>query len=373
MTSSAKAALRKQVSSTLRALTASQVATQSAAVLTQLLALPAYTACRSASIYLPMDGGGEVDTWPIVSDLFGRGASVAVPRVSGPRSDDMVMLRLPSLEEAQALPRTKWGIPEPDAESAAKLEDMTTAPDVTLILVPGVAFDTKCGRLGHGRGYYDHFISRQRALPRANGAELIVVGLSLSEQIIEAVPMGEHDERLDMVITPDGPLAYTSAADQAHAASLMAAGAAAAGAAAAGLAAGGAGAETAAEASGPSLKERIQLATGTFKYACVRLTPVDGGAPLLAVRSGPGKYHANVAEPVVGRFTSEGYRCEPLGGGRIIRDDEKKEISIYGHSVGFGGADGGPPGHGMRDHAEVAALVRRALPEYAVSWDPDGY
>ena len=35
--------------------------------------------------------------------------------------------------------------------------------------------------------------------------------------------MGADDERLDMVVTPDGVLAYTSAADQAKAASAISA------------------------------------------------------------------------------------------------------------------------------------------------------
>ena len=67
--------------------------------------------------------------------------------------------------------------------------------------------------------------------------------------------------------------------------------------------------------------------------------------------------------------------AEPLGGGRIQRSDDPqgKTVHIYGYSVGFGGAEGGPPGHGMSDHSEVADLVREALPSHTVTWSPDGY
>ena len=217
-----KAALRTQIKTALAALTPAQVMTQSAAVLSHLLGLPSFANCRSASVFLPMERGGEVDTWPIVRELLSRGASVAIPRVTGREPEDMVMLRLEGLAQAEGLPRTKWGIPEPNADVAATMADVTGSSELTLLLVPGVAFDARCGRVGHGRGYYDAFISRQRGLERPAGAEVLVVGLALAPQIVDAVPMGEDDERLDMVVTPDGVLAYTSAADQAKAAELLA-------------------------------------------------------------------------------------------------------------------------------------------------------
>ena len=109
----AKAALRKSTAASLAMLPPAEVAAQSAAVLAQLVKLPAYTSARSASVYLPQVGGKEVDTWPIVADLLARGATVAIPRCTGPRA--MEMHRLASLEQARALPLTKWKIPEPDA------------------------------------------------------------------------------------------------------------------------------------------------------------------------------------------------------------------------------------------------------------------
>ena len=345
-----KATLRKQISAALRTLTPAQLATQSAAVMAHLNGLPAYTMCKSASVYLPMDKGCEVDTWPIVADLLQRGARVAIPRVTGPAPTDMLMLRLSSLEQAHQLPRTKWGIPEPDEALAAQMEDATVASDLTLLLVPGVAFDARCGRLGHGRGYYDAFIKAQRALARTDGTQLVVIGLGLSLQLLETVPMAEQDERLDLVITPEGPLAYTSAADAAHAASLIETGRkrdrprdrgdrsgdrdgeiqvppppSAAGtrispnsealsetegrAAATATAAAEAEATAAAAATGAcslDYDERVSLSTGKYKYACLRLAR-EGEGSFLAVRSARGSYHADVAEPAIEAYEAMGY------------------------------------------------------------------
>ena len=375
----AKKALRKQTADALKALQRTAVAAQSAAVLAELASVPAYTAARSASIYLPMDGSSEVDTWPIVAALMSRGVTVAVPRVVGPKSAEMQMLRLSSYEQAVSLPRTKWGIPEPDESLAAGMEDMTSAP-FDLLLVPGMAFDARCNRIGHGRGYYDCFISRQRGLPeRRGGARLTVIGLGLTPQLVEKVPVAETDERLDMVVHPEGRLAYADQEDLRTAAEGKAAEAAADD---------GAGDEEAGERRAKSLRsegteagvglaaqvmeEQVDLKPGTYKYVCLRVTPRDAPS-FLVVRSAAGSYHRDVGEAPTAKFEARGWRVEALGGGRIKFDAQRERVHIYGFSVGLGGDEGGPPGRGMPDHSQAAALVRERLPDYDVTFSADGY
>ena len=167
MTTPSKKALRSQIANALTSLSPAQVVAQSAAVFSHLATLPAYASCTSAAIYLPMDGGAEVDTWPIVADLMSRGAGVAIPKVDGPKPADMRMLRLSSLEEAKSFPRTKWGIPEPDQAAAASMEVATEAADMSVLLVPAVAFDARCGRLGE-RTKYTHAAQAQAGAFRSS-------------------------------------------------------------------------------------------------------------------------------------------------------------------------------------------------------------
>lgn len=362
----AKKALRKQTAAALGALQAPALAAQSAAVLTELKSIPSFASTRCASIYLPMDGGREVDTWPILAALLSSGVKVAVPRVEGPNSTDMRMLCVSSYEQAAALPRTKWGIPEPDDELAARMEDMTGAT-FDLLLVPGVAFDARCNRLGHGRGYYDCFVSRQRAL-RREGA-LTVVGLALAPQLVDTVPTTETDERLDLVVHPDGRLAYASSDDLRAAARKRAASPEDE---AAKDAEEGPEEDDGVDDAPVGLDERVDLAKGTWKYVCLRVTP-PGAPAFLAVRSAPGNYHADVAEPAIAKFEASGYAVKALGGGRVKLDERWQTVHIYGYSVGLGGDEGGPPGRGMRDHSEAAALVRRRLQSYTVTYSADGY
>jgi 5-formyltetrahydrofolate cyclo-ligase len=398
----AKDALRRTMGAQLAALSPAEIASQSAGVLSQLLQLPFYLSARSASVYLPMDRGCEVNTWPIIADLLGRGATVAVPRVVGPAPGDMEMLAIRTIEEAQAFPRTKWGIPEPDDAAAATMERLTDVP-LDLILVPGVAFDAQCNRLGHGRGYYDTFLARQRAAAEAvtsssdagaatSRTDATIVGLALTPQLVVRVPTGEHDERLQFIVHPAGRLAYTSAADAAGAAALfggsngaVAASGGAASSPAAGVSA-SAGAAALATSTcrastdfSPPIDELVDVAKGVYKYACVRVSGDGRGGrdpSYIVVRSGRGDYHSHVAKPVVDRYRRQGLIAVPLGGGRISFTDSvsgSAKIHIYGFSVGFGGDEGGPPGTGMSDHVEVARLVALRYPDAAVTFSPDGY
>ncbi|HTL75696.1 MAG TPA: 5-formyltetrahydrofolate cyclo-ligase, partial [Casimicrobiaceae bacterium] len=65
---------------------------------------------------------------------------------------------------------------------------------VDWVLVPGVAFDARGGRLGYGGGFYD------RLLPGAAGSAPRVAG-AFEMQIVDAVPTAPHDVGVDAVVT----------------------------------------------------------------------------------------------------------------------------------------------------------------------------
>lgn len=65
---------------------------------------------------------------------------------------------------------------------------------IGMVLVPGLAFDTRGGRLGHGAGYYDRLLKR---LP----AGVPLVGLVHSRLLLDSVPMLEHDVAMTHVLT----------------------------------------------------------------------------------------------------------------------------------------------------------------------------
>lgn len=149
--------------------------------------LPEYHKAIRISVYLPI-AGREISTKEIISDAFDRGKTVFAPYIHQKTNHDaidvkrpkmiMEMLQLRSKEEVQALKPDKWGIPTMKAESISarrnclggtgvhrdQSESQTSMTGLDMIIVPGVAFDSSFGRLGHGKGFYDYFLDEYRKL-----------------------------------------------------------------------------------------------------------------------------------------------------------------------------------------------------------------
>tara|TARA_B110000027_G_scaffold124800_1_gene141681 strand:+ start:58 stop:603 length:546 start_codon:yes stop_codon:yes gene_type:complete len=81
----------------------------------------------------------------------------------------------------------KYGIPEPETKNIVY-------PDI--LLVPLVAFDNNLNRLGYGGGYYDRLIEKF-----SKKKKIIKIGLALSVQKIDKVPIDVYDQKLDYIVT----------------------------------------------------------------------------------------------------------------------------------------------------------------------------
>ena len=90
--------------------------------------------------------------------------------------------------EPDELAPGKFGVLEPPPEAL-----QIPPGEVDLVLVPGMAFDEECYRLGRGRGFYDRWLL---ALP---GLKL---GLGFDHQMVTRGPRETRDVQLDGVIIP---------------------------------------------------------------------------------------------------------------------------------------------------------------------------
>ncbi len=92
----------------------------------------------------------EVDTWEILARVWEEGRAVALPRCAGSGRMDFFLVKCRA-----DLTEGAWGISEPNDSCPQAMPDSGD-----LCLVPGLAFDRRGFRLGHGGGYYDRWLAR---------------------------------------------------------------------------------------------------------------------------------------------------------------------------------------------------------------------
>lgn len=123
----------------------------------------------------------EVDTCHWI-DEAAKEKTVLLPHVTGETT-----MELCRYEGDKSLQKGAYGIMEPHGTA------FTAYDEIDLAIVPGMAFDTSCHRLGRGKGYYD------RLLPLLSGAYKI--GICFPFQLIDGIlPATSTDVRMDEVI-----------------------------------------------------------------------------------------------------------------------------------------------------------------------------
>lgn len=147
---------------------------------------------EAQSILTYVSFGSEVSTRDLIDRAMKDGKKVYVPRVNG---DTMEFYRF---EEWKELEESRLGILEPDKNPAKRFPyelhiSLDRAQDCVFI-VPGLAFDSHCNRLGYGGGYYDKYLQ--------GFEKRMTLGIAYSEQIVDRVPVTNKDQSLDLVVTP---------------------------------------------------------------------------------------------------------------------------------------------------------------------------
>jgi 5-formyltetrahydrofolate cyclo-ligase len=167
-----KAVLRARM----RALRASDLGAElSEKACAHLTALSAYKNAQKVFCYYSV--GGEVDTLALIERMRSDGKTVCLPAILG--SGIMEARRMDRLVAGL------YGIPSPEGP-------IVPPEEIDLIVVPGLAFDRLCHRLGRGGGYYDRY------LPKCRG---VTVGLAYEFQMADSLPLEAHDAQLDFVAT----------------------------------------------------------------------------------------------------------------------------------------------------------------------------
>ncbi|MDP6490983.1 MAG: 5-formyltetrahydrofolate cyclo-ligase [Kiritimatiellia bacterium] len=156
-------------------------AEQSTRLQERLMALPAMRAAALVGLYMPLPG--EVEMAECEEMLANSGRGICVPAFDPARGGYSMAIVSSSTQYMDA----PFGLREP--------EDPVWADPASIecIVVPGVAFDQACRRLGHGGGHYDRMLAEMTASK---------VGVAFDFQVFDEVPHDAHDVAMDLVVTP---------------------------------------------------------------------------------------------------------------------------------------------------------------------------
>ncbi|XP_045777757.1 5-formyltetrahydrofolate cyclo-ligase isoform X2 [Maniola jurtina] len=186
----AKQALREKVATRIAQLSADEKKRQSDIVYRKVINHPFYKSAQRIAIFMSTDE--EIDTKPIIAHIKAKGAAAFVPQYAGGK---MKMLKLePDDEKIMSL--TRHGIKQ---HSKDQQREDALEKGLDLIIAPGAAFSRSGGRVGHGGGYYDKYITHLRANPSPPK----ILAVAFNCQIVDEVPMNELDQKIDGVIFAD--------------------------------------------------------------------------------------------------------------------------------------------------------------------------
>ena len=177
-----KKELRRYIREQKRHFTPQQLGEMSLSIMSSVLTHPRILEADTILMYHSLPD--EVNTHSALDQLLAMGKKVFLPKVVS----DTEMTIHEYTGQNSLKPSEPYGILEP------------TTPELSIIncqlsiaIVPGMAFDKQGHRLGRGKGYYDRFLSR---IPN-----IYKIGVCFPFQMLESIPSESTDVVMDEVIT----------------------------------------------------------------------------------------------------------------------------------------------------------------------------
>jgi 5-formyltetrahydrofolate cyclo-ligase len=162
------------------ALNTDTVKKNSQAIFQTVYAVPEYQNCGTVLTYA--DCNGEFATIEFITKCLTDGKLVALPRIEGKR-----LMRFYYISSLDDLKEGAYHILEPQGTECCK------PGDDTIMIMPGVAYDNACHRVGYGGGYYDTYLAQY--------PHIFKIGVCHSVQLFDHIQTEAYDICPDVVIT----------------------------------------------------------------------------------------------------------------------------------------------------------------------------
>lgn len=189
---SSKAAVRNHLRGLLAAFSEADRHRKSVTACNLVASSPEFTAARVVMLFLSTPV--EIDTAPLALKCWQAGKTVVVPKVSW---DQRRMLPVEISSLNTELTTTGPGVREPVNGQPIPVGF------IDLVVVPGLGFTAAGHRIGRGMGFYDRFLAQSEFLG-------VSCGLAFEEQIVEQLPVLDHDIPLGMLATDQGIRRFAS-------------------------------------------------------------------------------------------------------------------------------------------------------------------
>ncbi|MGE5558296.1 MAG: 5-formyltetrahydrofolate cyclo-ligase [Bacillota bacterium] len=160
---------------------------KSRSICNNILSWPLYKEAVSIGAFMPY--GREIDIRPILEHAVANEKILSLPKVVA-SNGSLIFHRIRALE-SDLYPGYR-GIMEPGGMNT---QSPTFHPD--LLIIPGLVYDLRGYRLGHGKGFYDNFlVSLQHPV--------VTLGVAYRLLLVEMLPVEIHDIPVDAVATEEG-------------------------------------------------------------------------------------------------------------------------------------------------------------------------
>ncbi|WP_455539757.1 5-formyltetrahydrofolate cyclo-ligase [Terrisporobacter sp.] len=142
---------------------------------------------NAQTIMLYLDFNNEVCTDILIKKLISMGKIVASP-ITIMSERKLIPSQITDLKNG--IQYGAYNIREPKPECSPSID----IKKLDVVIVPAVAYDKNCYRLGYGGGFYDRFLGNLRE-------DAVTVGIAFDLQIFDEVPKEPHDAQLDYIVT----------------------------------------------------------------------------------------------------------------------------------------------------------------------------
>ncbi|MEW6556960.1 MAG: 5-formyltetrahydrofolate cyclo-ligase [Elusimicrobiota bacterium] len=182
-----KVSIRKKILKIRDKLSKKTIEKNSKKILNNLFSVKEFQKAKKIMFYSAFRN--EIETSEMIKKTLELKKQVFLPKVV---KNKIVPAQIKNLKQ---LVPGKFGILEPQATRPTLLRGCPEPQDTSqldIVIVPGIAFDKNCNRLGFGRGYFDRLLRKQTVLK---------IGLAHNFQIVRSIPVSKNDVVMDIVIT----------------------------------------------------------------------------------------------------------------------------------------------------------------------------